>query len=213
MEGNEIYCTERKIQSIHHPNRGTFASHCLVSYQFVFRVPTGIKTLHAAPLMGAGATVFSALSSFDVRATDKVAIVGLGGVGHLAVQFARAWGCDVVVLSTSPDKRDDAFELGATEFVVTSQGWTENLAGTVDVLLLVANIKPDKWNEYLSILVPRAKIILVTAGIDALGIPVASFVDTLIVVLSHYSARLSNLRLFNRVTERNGQDAELCGTS
>ena len=122
--------------------------------------------------MGAGATVFSALYNFDVRPTDKIAIVGLGGVGHLAVQFACAWGCEVTVLSTSGAKRDDAFNLGASKFTVTKGEWTETMKGTIDVLLMVASIKPDKWDEYISILKPRGKIILVTAGSDTLGIPV-----------------------------------------
>ena len=124
--------------------------------------------------MGAGATVFSALYNFDVRPTNKIAIVGLGGVGHLAVQFAHAWGCEVTVLSTSTAKRDDAFKLGASKFAATKGPWTEKMKGTIDVLLMVASIKPDKWDEYISILKPRGKIILVTAGSDTLGIPVYS---------------------------------------
>lgn len=127
--------------------------------------------------MGAGATIFSALYNFDVRPTDRMAIVGLGGVGHLAVQFARAWGCYVTVLSTSIAKRDDAIKLGATDFIVTKGIWEESLQGTIDVLLMVANIKPDKWDEYISILKPRGKIILITAGSNSLGIPVCSQTD------------------------------------
>jgi uncharacterized zinc-type alcohol dehydrogenase-like protein len=122
--------------------------------------------------MGAGATVFSALYNFDIRPTDRIAIVGLGGVGHLAVQFARAWGCGVTVLSTSMAKHDDALNLGATQFVITNGNWTENLQGRIDMLLIVANIKPDKWDDYISVLKPRGKIILVTAGSDTLAIPV-----------------------------------------
>ena len=155
-------------------NRGSFSTYYLVSYRFVFRIPPGIRPVHAAPLMGAGATVFSALYNYDVRPTDKIAIVGLGGVGHLGVQFAHAWGCDVTVLSTSVAKRDDAFKLGASKFVITTESWTEPMRGTIDVLLMVANIKPDKWDEYISILKPRGKIILVTAGDNTLGIPVFS---------------------------------------
>jgi len=123
--------------------------------------------------MGAGATVFSALYNFDISPTDRIAIVGLGGVGHLAVQFARAWGCRVTVLSTSTAKRDDAMKLGAAQFVVTNGNWTEDLQRTIDVLLMVANIKPDEWDEYISILKPRGKIILVTVGSDTLAIPVS----------------------------------------
>src|ERR1700685_339968 len=172
LEGQEIYCAKRQIQSLHLLNRGSFSSHCLVSYRFVFRIPAGIHPIHAAPLMGAGATVFSALYNFDIRPTDRIAIVGLGGVGHLAVQFACAWGCGVTVLSTSMAKHDDAMNLGAAHFVITNGNWTENLQGTIDVLVMVANIKPDKWDEYISVLKPRGKIILVTAGSDTLAIPV-----------------------------------------
>ena len=172
LEGQEIYCPKRQIQSLHLLNRGSFSSHYLVSYRFVFRIPAGIKPVHAAPLMGAGATVFSALYNFDVRPTDRIAIVGLGGVGHLAVQFAHAWGCGVTLLSTSTAKQDDAAKLGASQFVITKGNWTDGLQGTIDVLLMVANIKPDKWDEYISILKPRGKIILVTAGSDTLAIPV-----------------------------------------
>ena len=173
LEGQEIYCPKGEIQSLQLLNRGSFSTYYLVSYRFVFRLPPGINHLHAAPLMGAGATVFSALYNFDVRPTDKIAIVGLGGVGHLAVQFARAWGCEVTVLSTSTAKREDAVKLGASRFIITKkETWPESIKMEFDVLLMVAGIKPDKWDEYISILKPRGKIILVTAGSDILGIPV-----------------------------------------
>ena len=138
----------------------------------MFRIPSGIPSIHAAPLVGAGATIFSALYNFDVRPSDKIAIVGLGGLGHLGIQFARAWGCEVTVLSTSRAKHDDAMKLGASRFVMTAGSWTGALKGTVDVLLMVANIQPDKWEEYLEILKPRGKIILVTAANGQLGVPV-----------------------------------------
>ena len=93
-------------------------------------------------------------------------------MGHLAVPFAKAWGCHITVLSTSPNKAGDASKLGATEFVVTKGSWTDAIKGSIDTLLMVANIKPDKWDQYLTILKPRGKIILVTAGSDVLAIPV-----------------------------------------
>jgi D-arabinose 1-dehydrogenase-like Zn-dependent alcohol dehydrogenase len=127
--------------------------------------------------MGAGATIFSALYNFDIRPMDTIAIVGLGGVGHLAVQFARAWGCQVTVLSTSAAKQEDALKLGATKFVLTKGAWTEPLKESIDGLLMVASIKPDQWDQYISILKPRGKIILVTAGSDTLGIPVQPLWD------------------------------------
>lgn len=163
--------------------------------------------------MGAGATVFSALYNFDVRPTDKIAIVGLGGVGHLTVQFAHAWGCEVTVLSTSTAKRHDAFELGASKFTVTKSTWTESMKGTIDVLLMVASIKPDKWEDYISILKPRGKIILVTAGSDTLGIPVCPAWNFADIVHPYNTKRISIIRIPDRVKERNEFDARVCGVA
>ena len=163
--------------------------------------------------MGAGATVFSALYNFDVRPTDKIAIVGLGGVGHLAVQFANAWGCEVTVLSTSTAKQCDAFKLGASKFTVTTGTWTESMKGTIDVLLMVASIKPDKWDPYISILKPRGKIILVSAGSDTLGIPVCPAWNFTHVVYSYNTKRISNIGISNCVKERNEFDAQVCGVT
>jgi len=132
--------------------------------------------VNVPPLMGAGATMFSALYNFEARPGERVAVVGLGGVGHLGVQFARKWGCEVTVLSASDSKREDAIKLGAHEFIVAKGKWTEEVQ-KVDVIMMVANIKPDKWEEYISILHPRGKIILVTAGSETLRIPYSPIIQ------------------------------------
>jgi D-arabinose 1-dehydrogenase-like Zn-dependent alcohol dehydrogenase len=85
----------------------------------VIKLPDGLESLYAAPLMCGGATVWEALTAYDLKAGDRVGIAGIGGLGHMAIQFASALGCDVVVLSSNPTKKDEALSLGAKEFHVT----------------------------------------------------------------------------------------------
>lgn len=87
-------------------------------------LPDAIDSLHAGPLMCGGATVWTALTMYNVHSTDRVGIVGVGGLGHLAIQIASKMGCEVVVFSGSESKREEALAFGATEFHVT-KGVTE----------------------------------------------------------------------------------------
>lgn len=81
---------------------GGFAYHAVFNAHFCYKIPTGIEAKYAGPLMCAGATVFTAFTNYNLKPTDRVGIVGIGGLGHLALQFARAWGCHVVAISSSP---------------------------------------------------------------------------------------------------------------
>lgn len=85
------------------------------------KLPNGLESEYAAPLMCGGATVWGALTSHDLKPGDRVGIQGIGGLGHMAIQFASALGCDVVVLSSNPTKKDEALSLGAKEFHVTEE--------------------------------------------------------------------------------------------
>jgi len=80
---------------------GGFAHDTVFDSRFCYKIPEGIEPKYAGPLMCAGATVFTAMTNYDVRPTDRIGIVGIGGLGHLGLQFARAWGCHVVAISTN----------------------------------------------------------------------------------------------------------------
>jgi alcohol/geraniol dehydrogenase (NADP+) len=84
------------------------------NWQFAFPLPDAIHSEHAGPLMCAGATVFTPILQYGVRSTDRVAVVGVGGLGHLAVPYLAKWGCDVTAVSSSRDKEEHARGLGAT---------------------------------------------------------------------------------------------------
>jgi uncharacterized zinc-type alcohol dehydrogenase-like protein len=86
----------------------------------VFPIPDAISSAEAAPLLCGGITVYSPLLAYNVTPGDKVGIIGLGGLGHLAIQFAKAWGCHVTVFSTSSTKEAEALALGAHAFVYSS---------------------------------------------------------------------------------------------
>lgn len=109
----------------------------------LIKLPESLELEYAAPLMCGGATVWSALTSYDLRPGDRVAVQGLGGLGHMAIQFAAALGCDVVVLSSSPEKRDEALAFGAKEFHVLRDGVPQTPYTKVKHLLLCGNTAPD----------------------------------------------------------------------
>lgn len=107
---------------MHDFDNGTFSSGAVWDEKCVYLIPEGYDSANAAPLMCAGATVWTVLSRYGVSAQDRVAIMGIGGLGHLAIKLAAAMGCHVVVLSSSETKRREAMGYGASEFHVFQPG-------------------------------------------------------------------------------------------
>lgn len=126
-------------------DQGAFASHAVWREAFLFHVPDKLSSSVAAPLMCAGATVFNALDLYNVRPTDRVGVVGVGGLGHLAIQFAAKMGCDVVVFSSTDSKKDEAKALGAHEFYATKGAKSLDIGRPVDHLVVTTSVNPD-WN-------------------------------------------------------------------
>ena len=101
------------------PDLGTLASHAVLNETFVIPVPDGLDNRDAGPLFCAGATVFEVLYRYGIRAGDRVGIIGVGGLGHLAIQYANKMGCEVVAFSGTEAKREETMRLGAHEFYAT----------------------------------------------------------------------------------------------
>jgi uncharacterized zinc-type alcohol dehydrogenase-like protein len=123
-EGEEQYCASQPILTYNAPDRhlggvtyGGYSQSVVVDEDFVLRVPKNLNIAAAAPLLCAGITMYSPLRQADVRAGQKVGIVGLGGLGHIGVKLASAFGANVFVFTTSPNKAGDAIRLGAHEAV------------------------------------------------------------------------------------------------
>ena len=140
LSGNEIWCLERNIYAEKDFQNGTFSQYYAAAETFVYKIPENMSSEVAAPLQCAGATVYSALVK-NIKFGDRVGILGIGGLGHLAIQFASKLGAEVVVFSTSASKEDEAKRFGATEFVLLKK--PDEVKKPLDVLLLSGNQYPD----------------------------------------------------------------------
>jgi alcohol dehydrogenase (NADP+) len=145
--------------------QGGFSTHIVVTEDFVLRIPEGIELDEAAPLLCAGITTYSPLRRFGAGLGTKVAVIGLGGLGHMAVKLARALGAEVSVLSQSPGKQDDAVRLGADHYYTTGNPQTfHRLAGTFDLIVNTVSAAID-LDAYLDLLAVHGT--LVTVGMPA----------------------------------------------
>ena len=134
------------------PTYGGYSNSIVVSEDFVLHVPENLDLAAAAPLLCAGITTYSPLKHWKVGKGHKLAVLGLGGLGHMGVKFGVAFGAEVTVLSTSPSKEEDAKKLGAHHFVVTSDPEQIKAAkGTFDFILDTVSAEHD-FNMYLSLL-------------------------------------------------------------
>ncbi|KAI9813609.1 MAG: hypothetical protein M1827_003679 [Pycnora praestabilis] len=144
---------------------------------FLFKIPAGIKPEDAAPLMCGGATVFNALSMYDVPPTDRVGVIGLGGLGHLATQFAAKMGCEVVVFSRTESKKEEAMKLGAKGFYATKGLKDLKLEKPINHLLVTTSMQPD-WSMYLPIMQAGGTIYPLTVSADNLSVPSLPFIQS-----------------------------------
>jgi len=151
-------CYERDGKT---PTYGGYSTRITVDEAYVHQIPKGIPLERAAPLLCAGITTYSPLRHFGVKSGDQIAVVGLGGLGHMAVKFAKAMGMKVAVVSHSPSKRDDALRLGADDFIATSdQSVFKKNAMRFDFILDTVSAGHD-LNAYLNLLRLDGTMVLV----------------------------------------------------
>lgn len=158
------------------PTLGGYASHIVVDQHFVLRVSSQLPLASVAPLLCAGITTYSPLKQFGAGPGKKVGIIGLGGLGHMAVKLAASMGADVTVFSTSPSKESDARRLGANHFVVTTD--LNNLVGLTaqfDIILDVVSADHDP-NIYLNLLTRGGVLAVIGAPIEALAVKASSLI-------------------------------------
>ncbi len=155
------------------PTFGGYSTQVVVDEAFTLKVPEGLDPAGAAPLLCAGITTYSPLRQWNCKPGDKVGVVGLGGLGHMAVKLAASMGAEVTMLSTSPSKEADARRLGAHDFVLTSEdGAFEKLANRFD-LIIDSVSAPHDYNQYLSTL--RVGGVMVLLGVPPEAVPVQAF--------------------------------------
>jgi len=147
--------------------QGGYSSQIVVNQKYTLKISPKLPLEKVAPLLCAGITTYSPLRHWKVKREDKVGVVGLGGLGHMAVKLAASMGAEVTVFSTSKSKEKDALKLGAHHFAVTSDPKTfEKLAGTFDFILDAVSASHD-LNSYLSCLKTNGSMVLVGAPPEA----------------------------------------------
>jgi uncharacterized zinc-type alcohol dehydrogenase-like protein len=151
--------------------QGGFADRVRAHWRWVTPLPDLLDTHSTGPLFCGGITVFSPLLEFAVKPTDRVGVVGIGGLGHLALKFMRAWGCEVIAFTSSPAKHEEALRLGAHHCVDSRDAKAvSKLRGSLDFILVTANVKLD-WNAYLAALAARGRLHFVGAVLEPLALP------------------------------------------
>jgi uncharacterized zinc-type alcohol dehydrogenase-like protein len=152
---------------------GGFADRVRCDWIWATLLPDAIDAAKAGPLFCGGITVFNPIIQCGVQPTHRVGVVGIGGLGHLALQFLRKWGCEVTAFTSSESKRDEAMKFGA-HHVANSRdsAQLQKLAGSLDFILVTANVTLD-WPALIGALAPRGRMHVVGAVLEP--IPVAAF--------------------------------------
>ena len=159
--GDHNFCssTKKTVFSQH----GGFAEQVTADQVSVISIPTGVKHEDAGPLLCGGITVFTPIVEFNINKNHKVGIIGIGGLGHLALKFYKALGCHVTAFTNSNDKDNLLESLGADVIVSsTDKSKIKNLVGQFDLIISTVNVKLD-WNLFLSTIKPRGRLHFVGA--------------------------------------------------
>lgn len=175
MGGKQHLCGEAEGTIV--GRHGGFADVVRGHWSWTTLLPDGIDMSKAGPLFCGGITVFSPIVISGVQPTDKVGIIGIGGLGHLALKFLRAWGCEVTAFTSSKDKTQKLKEMGAHNVVdSTNKDELDEIAGTLDFILNTANVKLN-WDAFLATLSPQGKLHTVGAVLEPMEIPAFSLIS------------------------------------
>ncbi|MGQ7869480.1 NADPH-dependent aldehyde reductase Ahr [Sunxiuqinia sp. sy24] len=174
MDGSHHLCetVEGTIMGRH----GGFADYVRCHWSWAIAIPAGVDSQKAGPLLCGGITVFNPIVLWGVKPTDKVGVIGIGGLGHMALKFLNKWGCEVVAFSSHPDKKEQIMAMGASK-VINSRDPKEldSIAGTLNFILNTTNVTLD-WNSYLTSLAPKGKFHTVGAVLEPMEIPAFSLI-------------------------------------
>jgi uncharacterized zinc-type alcohol dehydrogenase-like protein len=149
---------------------GGFASRVRSHWTWAAPLPEALDAASAGPLFCGGITVFNPIVQCGVQPTDRVAVIGIGGLGHLALKFLRAWGCEVTAFTSSDSKRQEALSLGAHQTLNSrDSGELAKAAGHFDFILNTTNVGLD-WNSYIASLKPKGRLHTVGAVLEPMAI-------------------------------------------
>jgi uncharacterized zinc-type alcohol dehydrogenase-like protein len=167
-QGNENLCAKSQPTCV--GRNGGYADSIRVNSRFAIPVPEALESENVAPLLCGGITVYSPLRNLLARPSSRVGVIGIGGLGHVALQFANAFGCEVTAFSTSADKETEAKELGAHHFVNSRDSAAlKAAAGSLDLILSTVSADQD-FQSYVNALRPKGKLCLLGASPSNLSV-------------------------------------------
>lgn len=170
MEGDHNLCSSAQGTIV--GRHGGFADKVRAQASSVVALPQGLDSEKAGPLFCGGITVYNPMVQFDVKPTARVGVVGIGGLGHMALQFLNAWGCEVTAFTSSESKRQEALELGAHHTLDSREKEAlKTAANSFDLILSTVNVSLD-WNSYINTLKPRGRLHLVGAVLEPVAVSV-----------------------------------------
>jgi uncharacterized zinc-type alcohol dehydrogenase-like protein len=174
MTGDHNMCSAKDDTIV--GRHGGFAEQVRAQAKAVVKLPPGLDVESAGPLFCGGITVFNPMVQFDLKPTARAGVIGIGGLGHMALQFLRAWGCEVTAFTSTDAKREEALAMGAHRTVNSRDAEAlEAEKGRYDFVLSTVNVKLD-WNAYMFTLRPRGRLHLVGATLDPLDLSVFSLI-------------------------------------
>jgi uncharacterized zinc-type alcohol dehydrogenase-like protein len=172
--GKETFCDSESDTII--GRHGGFADRVRAQDRFLIPIPDAIASESAGPLMCAGTTVFTPMLHFGVRPTMKTAVVGVGGLGHLAIQFLAAFGCHVTAVSNTRSKESESRQLGADDFIATSEaGSLKAAAKRFDYVISTAPGQLN-WDEVVGSLRPEGRLVVVGVAGEKIAVPIVPMI-------------------------------------
>lgn len=170
LSGRQHLCPQAQLTIVGH--RGGFASHIRCHWAWAIPLPEGLDLADAGPLLCGGITVFSPLVA-HARPVDRVGVIGIGGLGHMALKFAAAYGCDVTAFTSSESKFDEAKSFGARHVVSSKDSAAiKKLGGSLDLLISTVSA-PIDWDAMIGTVAPNGRLHVV--GLMVEPIPVSAF--------------------------------------
>ena len=161
ISGYQILCPELEQTIVN--RHGGFAEKVRCHWSWAVKLPESMDMFKAGPLFCGGITVFNPFYQYNISPLAKVGVIGIGGLGHLAVKFADKWGCDVTAFSSSPEKTNELIAMGADRVVNSrDDSALEAITGSLDVILSTVNVSLN-WDLYLSALAPKGRLHLLGA--------------------------------------------------
>ncbi|CAA0201917.1 NAD(P)-dependent alcohol dehydrogenase [Tenacibaculum maritimum] len=174
MDGSQHLCANNEATIV--GRHGGFADYVRGHWSWAIPLPKTIDMSKAGPLLCGGITVFNPIILAGVKPTDTVGVIGIGGLGHMALKFLKHWGCEVVAFSSNPDKKEQILNMGANKVINSkSPEELESIAGKLNFILNTTNVTLN-WDAYLTTLAPKGKLHTVGAVLEPMAIPAFSLI-------------------------------------